>query len=584
MKALKNILRVILYGILGILVLFLLLAGFSQTQIFRDRLRAVALDQLDSLLTADVVLGDITGNLVTGFNVHGITLSLRGDTIVHADQLNIRYNLFALPSRSIAVHDITLYHPVIHLRRSGAGLWNIEEMIRPTEEDTSAGAFDWPVSVGHFELRDGTFSITDSVGMREPEGDLAPDAVRYNRLRVQDLNVVLSFQMRDTSYEAALSRFTCTIARTPIRIRQFTGTFHVAPSSVEVMDMRVVTDSSRFALTAGIVGADILGGVEFGQMEKVPTYVDLSIDRLNFHELGSIISQTAFLKGTVDGTLHAEGPFGALQVNPLDLHFGSSHIQVNGAVLNLHNPSNLALNLQIGETEIDPADPLRLLPSFDLPDFSSLGPVSLQGAYRGTPLDFVTRLTASCSAGKLRTDEFALRIGGPRTLQYRGTVHMQGVDLARLLEDPALASNLNGRIAVDGYGVKPARMNAMVNASLDTSTFRHHPVSRAQLQMSARSQKLTGTLGFSIGPTTVHLEGDLDSLNEARPPFAVHGVLESLNLAEFLDDSTYDSDLNCVPGGTGSRNIALHIRRQCGRCILNLPVSRLSAVEREAAA
>jgi len=552
MKVLKNILRIILYSIGGILLLLILLGGFSQTQFFRDRLRAVALDQLDSLLTADVILGDITGNLVTGFNVNGFTLSLRGDTVVHAEQLSIRYNLFALPTRSIAVHDVILYRPTIHLRRSAAGIWNVEEMIRPTEGDTSAGAFDWPVSVGRLELRGGTFSITDSLGIREPEGDLAFDAVRYSRLRVQDLNLVLSFQMRDTAYEAALSRFTCTIARTPIRVRQLAGIFHIAPSAVKVTDMRMVTDSSRFRLTAGIVGADILGGVEFREMEKVPTIVDLRIDRLNFHELGCLISETAFLEGTIDGTLHAEGPFGALQVNPLDLRFGSSRIQVKGAVLNLHDPSNLALNLQIGETEIDPADPLRLLPSFDLPDFSYLGPVTLQGAYRGTPLNFVTQLTAHCSAGKMKTDEFALRIGGPRALQYRGTVYLQGVDLARLLEDPGLESNLNGRLAVDGYGVEPARMNAMVNASLDTSTFRHHPVSRAQLQMSARNQKLTGTLGFSIGPTTVHLEGSLDSLNDARPPFAVHGVLESLNLAEFLDDSTYDSDLNCVLEAQGA--------------------------------
>jgi len=168
MKVLKNILRIILYSIGGILLLLILLGGFSQTQFFRDRLRAVALDQLDSLLTADVILGDITGNLVTGFNVNGFTLSLRGDTVVHAEQLSIRYNLFALPTRSIAVHDVILYRPTIHLRRSAAGIWNVEEMIRPTEGDTSAGAFDWPVSVGRLELRGGTFSITDSLGIREP--------------------------------------------------------------------------------------------------------------------------------------------------------------------------------------------------------------------------------------------------------------------------------------------------------------------------------------------------------------------------------------------------------------------------------
>ena len=552
MKVLKHILRLILYGIGGLLLLLLLIAAFTQTQMFRDRLRAVALSQLDTLLIANVQLGDISGNLVTGFSINGITLTLRGDTILHAEQLSIRYDVFALPGKSIAVHDIILHRPVIHLTRSGAGRWNVEEMIRPTEKDTSAGAFDWPLTVRRFELRDGAFSITDSIGMVEPEGDRLPDAVRYSRLNVRELNVVLSFQMRNSEYQATLNKFSCAIARTPIRVQQLTGEFRLTPSGAEVNEMRMVTDSSRFALTAGLSGRKLFGGLELKQLKDAPALVDLWIDRLNFHELGCLIPPTAFLRGSVDGTLHAEGPFGSLHVERLDLRFGSSRILANGAVLNLHDPDSLAFDVQIGESEIDPGDVLQLMPTLDLPDFSSIGPVTFKGLYRGTPSDFTVQLTADSRVGSVRTDEFALRIGGPRTLQYRGSVFIRNVDLARLLDRGELESNLNGRVTVNGYGVKPARMNAMASASLDTSTFRHLPIKRAQMQITAREQKLTGTLGLAVGPATVNLEGSLDSLSAARPLFSVHGVLESLNLADFLNDSTYDSNLNCVLEAQGA--------------------------------
>ncbi len=253
MKVLKHILRLILYGIGGLLLLVLVIAGLTQTQFFRDRLRAVALSQLDTLLIAKAQLGEISGNLVTGFSINGITLTLRGDTILHAEQLSIRYDLFALPGKSIAVHDIILYRPVIHLVRSGAGRWNVEEMIRPTEKDTSAGAFDWPLAVRRLELRDGALSIADSLGMHEPEDDRPPDAVRYSRLNVGGLNVILSFEMRNSDYQATLSSFSCAIARTPIRVRQLTGEFRVTPSSAEVREMRMVTDSSQFRTHGGIV-------------------------------------------------------------------------------------------------------------------------------------------------------------------------------------------------------------------------------------------------------------------------------------------------------------------------------------------
>ncbi len=296
----------------------------------------------------------------------------------------------------------------------------------------------------------------------------------------------------------------------------------------------------------------MFGGLELKQLKNLPALVDLWIDRLNFHELGCLIPETAFLRGSVDGTLHAEGPFGRLQVKPMDLRFGSSRILANGAVLNLHDPDSLAFDVQIGESEIDPGDPLQLMPTMDLPDFSTLGPVMLKGHYRGTPSDFIVQLTADSRVGSVRTDEFALRIGGPRTLQYRGSVFMRNVDLARLLDRPGLESNLNGRVTVNGYGVKPVRMNAIASASFDTSTFRHLPIKRAQMQVTVREQNLTGTLGLAVGPATVNLEGSLDSLSAARPPFSVHGVLESFNLADFLNDSTYDSNLNCVLQAQGA--------------------------------
>ena len=65
----KKIFKWLAYIAAGIIALASLVAGVSQTQFFRDRLRAFALAQLDSLLDADVRLGEIRGNLITGFTM-----------------------------------------------------------------------------------------------------------------------------------------------------------------------------------------------------------------------------------------------------------------------------------------------------------------------------------------------------------------------------------------------------------------------------------------------------------------------------------------------------------------------------------
>jgi autotransporter translocation and assembly factor TamB len=552
MNVIKHILRWILYATGGALLGLLVLAGVTQTQFFRDRVRSFALAQLDSVLTADVELGGIDGNLVTGFSINGITLSLHGDTLLHADQLSLRYDLFALPGRSIAVHDIVLYHPRIHLTRSLAGRWNVDEMVRPTEKDTSPSPFDWPIIVRRFEIRDGVLFLTDSLGMREPGDGRLPDAVRYSRMQVRDLNLALAFQMQRHAYQLDLTRLSLAIAGTPVRVRQLSGVFALTAAGADVRDMRMVTDSSRFALTAGLRGADLLGGVTLAGLRTCSTLVDLHIDRLNLHELGCLIPETGFLDGTVDGTLQASGRFGALRVHPLDLRFGSSRIQTTGSIANLDEPSRIAFDVEIGESVIDPADLLQLMPGSRLPDFRTIGPVTLKGAYKGTPQDFTVKLAADSRAGGFRTDAFSLRFGGPRSLQYDGTVRVQRINLAALLDQRGMESNINGRITVKGFGTVPVRMNAVGSAMLDSSTFRRLPITRAQVQVTARDRNIDGTLGLTVGPATVNLEGHLDSLDAPRPVFGVHGVLQSLNLEDFLNDSSYVSNLNCTLEAQGA--------------------------------
>ena len=87
----------------GVLLLLLLIAGLTQTQLFRDSLRSFALAELDSLLVAKVSLGEIEGNLITGFQIDGMSMTLDGDTIVSTSHLDLRYNLFEIPGKTISV-------------------------------------------------------------------------------------------------------------------------------------------------------------------------------------------------------------------------------------------------------------------------------------------------------------------------------------------------------------------------------------------------------------------------------------------------------------------------------------------------
>jgi hypothetical protein len=572
MKVVKTILRTIIYLMGGSILVLLLLAGFTQTQFFRDRLRSYALTQLDSLLAAEVFLGDISGNLVTGFSVNGISLSANGDTLLAAQELGIRYNLFEIAAKTISVHSLILERPVVRLLRRRSGVWNFEEIVRPKPPDSMQTApFDWAVLVSRLELRDANIKVVDStdsgtagmVGTARVAGTagvvrtaraLPAGCLDYSNLSFSGVNLALSFGMRNGEYRTGITRCAFVIDGTPMRVRHFSGEFLVDSTLALVDDMRIVTGRSHLTLSTSMRGMDLLGGMRLEALRACSTVVDLHIVDLDFDELGCCLPAVDFLKGTIRGSVVVAGPFGALHLEKLDLEFGQSRLQLDGRVFNLHDPDNFALDIRLTDWQILPGDLPALMPSFDLPDFSSVGPVRLNGMYEGTPYDFHTQLTAETDAGTIRTGDVALRVGGPDALGYSGTVEMQALDLARLVDDPALASRLNGSITMDGAGITLERVNAAFRATLDSSFFRGLPVTRSEAIIQARPRSIQGSLQLGVANTSLQLTGRLFGRTGSRPQFTAEGSMASLNMADLLHDAAHESDLNMTLriDGTGT--------------------------------
>ncbi len=545
MKVVKNIVRVVLYATGALVVLLLLLAAVTQTQFFRDRLRTVALEQLDSVFAARVELGSITGNLVTGFSIEGVHIILGPDTLLAANQVGLRYNIFELPGRTISVHSLVLDRPVVRMLRSRAGQWSTDAMLRPTSPDSSSAPFDWLVRVQRLELVEGTLIVIDSTTLDEPEEPgRSPHAIDYDRLRLDDLSLALSFRMERRSYHAQIMRLVATVAGTSIQVRHLSGVFDLDASSARVTDLRVMTDSSHLQLDAGMFGVDLLAGVDLRGLETCSTAVDLRADPISFYELGDLLPATQILAGRAVVSLQADGPFGSLPVSTLDLQFGESHILLDGRVSNLHHPADLFLDVRIHESRIHPADPLALLPGLGLPDFSSMGAVMMDAGFTGTPLDFRLKADFESEAGSIRTENLMLHIGGPRTLAYKGQLDLRDVNLAGLFGQPGVPTRLNGSVVIEGSGVAIGKLDATMDLKLDSSVFRTLPLRDAQAHVRALGPRVDGSLQFGAGEALTHLTAGLDESDPHHPVFYAEGTASKVNLAELLDEPYHESDLN----------------------------------------
>jgi len=550
----KRLVRIAVWLFDGILVFVLLVAGFTQTQLFRDRLRAVALDNLDSLLIAQVHLGEIHGNFITGFEIDSVAIAIDGIPVVAASRVDLRYNIFAIPGKTLSLSKIALVNPSFTLLRDRNGSWNFERMVRPWPGDTTAGKpFDWMVNLQELEVQRGTVVLVDSASLLHPaHGARDNVSVEYHDFRLHDLNLVMSALLQPDEKRVNITSLSFVSDRPAIRMRRLTLDARATPQGARINGLTITTDRSDFTLKGSLTDVDPMAGISLERLRKCPVDLSLQVIVLDLNELQQFLPALDFLNGTVTADLDIAGEFGRMAVKRLDLRQGKSHLAMKGLLANLHRPEDLALEVRLTESTIDPGDLLRLMPRFDLPDFSAAGQVKLNVSFNGRPLDFKAAWDLESDAGRIWSPEFSMTIGGPRSLAYRADIFMRDFNLAVLLGDSRFASRLTGTANIEGEGVSVREMNTRLSMAVDSSEFRDQPVTATQFTLKAEDKRVRGTIHFAVGEMRGDITGGLDESQPGPPAYVLDGDVVSLNLESFLHDPSYNSDLTLKIKARGS--------------------------------
>ena len=550
----KKILKRIFYVLVGVFIFLLLLAGFTQTQFFRDRLRAVVLSNLDSLLIAEIELGEFDGNLVTGFSVDHLSLKVGNDYLLVATRFDVRYDLFQIPGNTISIDNFTLVEPAIALVRGRDGLWNFERMIRPTSEDTSAPApFQWLIFLNKLEIQDGTILLVDSAALGDPDHRHDdPYYVEYHDVTLKQFHLVTSLAITKNEKRAEIKTLSFRSNTPDITLESLAGVFSVRRDGAVVKNMVLKTGRSQLMLNAEMEGVDLFGGVDLEQLKSNPVELSLRSERLDLNELKRFIPELEFLSSTIALDLQAEGEFGELRVKKLNLAVGKTNLTTSGTVYNLHTPGDLYLDVKFTESRLYGPDVQTLLPTFDLPDFTKLGVTTLNLEYLGAPLNFHTKFLLETDAGNVHADA-SLLVGGPATLKYKGEVHGASVDLAKVLGDPALASNVYATAQIEGEGTSLDDLRTTLKLQIDSSAVAGRRVTLSQFLVEAADRKINVTGFAEAGPMRMVLTGELDERRPLHPAFSFTANISSLNLDDVFLDQNHTSALtmDITAEGTG---------------------------------
>lgn len=549
----KKLLKIFAYGIFGFVVFLLLLAGITQTQFFRDRLRSYALSELDSILDAEVQLGTITGNLVSGFSIDHLSVKVKHDFLIVAERFDLRYDLFEIPGRIISVDHLSLIRPQISLLRGRDSVWNFIKMIRPTFNDTLASRpFDWTIRLKHFSIEDATIMLVDSASLERPDHARDdPYYVEYHDVELRRLTLETSLTISPTEKHAIISVFRFESDQPDFTLKQLAGDFRVTGTGARVKGMELTTGTSDIRLDAEMRDFDLLGGVDLERLQKKPVSISLHAHDINLDELKRFIPEIDVLSNRVSLDLVANGEFGEIDVKELDLQIGGSVCHVSGTLFNLHTPSLLFINAKLDKSSLSSPDVRALLATSDLPDFEQLGRTKLNLTFTGTPLDFRTKLSLDTDAGRVRA-EGTLRIGGPDRLEYKADADYSSLNLAKILDAQQPISSLNGTLHIEGKGISLENLNASMDVRLDSSGFAGRHIGKTQFRIDGADRKLAATGTLAIETMRAVLSASLDQREKDNPSFSLEGTVASLNLQELLQEPSANSDLNFVINAHGT--------------------------------
>ena len=142
----------VLLGIVTVLLGIVALAGIvvvvlTATDWGRERVRRIALSQLQSRVHGRVSIGKLSGNLLTGLTVHDLAISdSAGEPFIAAQEVSARYALGALIGKRIWLQDVRLVRPLILLDRPPGGKWNYQRIFASdttAQQSTGPGFGSW---------------------------------------------------------------------------------------------------------------------------------------------------------------------------------------------------------------------------------------------------------------------------------------------------------------------------------------------------------------------------------------------------------------------------------------------------------
>lgn len=534
----RKIINVFIGIFLGIVILILTALGFSQTKTFRETLREKVIALVNKEINGTLNIEKIDGTILTSLFLRNTSIIVNKDTLLFARNIEVKTSPLQLLLKKIFVRKVLLEDVKVAMLQSADGEWNFKKLIKPKPEDTTKSNFSLLIQVNDLQLRNIQFVKqtyqnyksqkdypvlnTDDLRIRE----LYLSAQAFADIQNSDYLLVL----KELSFKPNLSRF---------KLRNISGEFAITKNFASVTNFYFLTDSSEAKINARIDSLNLFGNVKLEDFKNYPVSIDADAPSFNFDDLSSFINSTELLKGNPGFKLKAHGKFGGFKIDKLVCNYRDTHIEMNGQVLHLNVPSKLYFQAKVINSDLNYKDVNSLLPTLKLPEYAKLQLRGVNIEYEGEPLNFKSKFTGNVDGGNI-TGDVAMNLG-VKPMTYDIKFSTEDLNLEPVLN---INTKLNSSGSFVGKGFSPMDIASDLKLNILKSTINEIPLDHIDVSAVAQNKNIGFKLDGKGDEEQAHIIGEINFDKDTIPSFNFSGRLKQLNLAKFLKDKNFQSNLN----------------------------------------
>ena len=539
----RKVSKIFLYSLLTIVLLIVGTVVFTQTSMFRITLRSTLYTFLEDQLNANIYIGEINGNLFTGFSVDTVMMYVDGAPFVEAGKLSVNYRLISLLRNKINIDSLKLENPIIHLTRWKNGEWNYNHISKSTSpKDTVESPL--VVVARKLKIVNAKFRLVDSTGAYDQTvvDRNGKPCINYSNIDLEKVNIELSGMYSTKKLDVAIKRFSFVSPREKFTLAKLSAEILHTEQQSSVKNLVIVTPSSWIETSAELKDIDAFSIGDVANLRNAQVSLSASSSNILLSDVQTFLPSLDFMKGNFYFEGEFEGNFENLSVKKLTAAFGTTILSLSGTVSNIYKPEELRLNIVSSNSTVNPSDVPALMPYFKIPDYKNLGIITLDFQFVGKPLDFLVISKIKSAAGTVTVD--GQMVITEDNIHYKGILAGNDVNLEKVFASNEFLSRLNTRIFIEGEGTSLATLNSEATIEVDSSTFRNIPLSHSKIVLKALNQMIDADVSVQSPDGNVTAQASFDFSNNTMPSYNGQAQVRGLDLAPIFSDNHYTSKLS----------------------------------------